>query len=658
MQYPSSSGGFDLPLQRLHSGIMFVTMQIPRVSWIVGLATLGLATVGSIVVCRAAEPGDGALVSVGPKTVVEYVRSCRKANGAFGPLDQEYTDAAWNYPAVHALLLLGEPVADQGSILKHGLGYPHGHAGYAHWLLYHQAMIRKLLDADTPARGTAVELFHQGYDVNYYGNPLGTSSELLFELDGRSFDEACQRASRLGYYNLSSLYYVLAALEAGDRRVANPRPLIESIRHCQAPGGGFVDVRVENGLARDEEAHVALTFHAAAALEMLGGSVPDLAACMRFLRACQLPSGAFRYRPDDHAPGNYPDVYYTWAGVRALDLFDAKPDRVDEAIRWINELQNHDGGFGDQPGWRSRLYSTFYAIHTLTLLAGDSQRGVKPKQVARPKSETIPEGEFEIYQGLSKMPLCEAADLDRLRERKFNLLMLKSDDYSRAEVLRRAIRKDAHPMDVVLCPEAYPHRTRRHGGALLHHVANVFLDPGWDAGRRANWQAANKAGARGLAWGDYQQQVIGAAQRLGSLLYPEQDFEMEYAYSAYDDGVYGAAGYNAVLAGFNWSPRDFIRVFPWRERYVDHLTPIADADAHGDLEKWSPQLDHTRYLYIAAGPLYADFLDAAAHGRVVCVIYGAEGVDSDATYYGQRGAVDYVVRHIDTWRWWNLPGRQ
>ena len=41
----------------------------------------------------------------------------------------------------------------------------------------------------------------------------------------------------------------------------------------------------------------------------------------------------------------------------------------------------------------------------------------------------------------------------------------------------------------------------------------------------------------------------------------------------------GERGYNAVLAGFNWPPYDFVRVFPWRERYVDRLVPIADVDA-------------------------------------------------------------------------------
>jgi hypothetical protein len=127
---------------------------------------------------------------------------------------------------------------------------------------------------------------------------------------------------------------------------------------------------------------------------------------------------------------------------------------------------------------------------------------------------------------------------------------------------------------------------------------------------------------------------------------------MELALSAYDAGVHTTHGYNAILAGFNWSPRDFVRVFPWRERYVDKLVPIADCDAHGDLAKWSPQLDHTRHLYISKGPSTKEFRKAAANGRVVCVILDAEGVDGRVTIYGRPTAVDFVRRRVDSWKWW------
>jgi hypothetical protein len=207
-------------------------------------------------------------------------------------------------------------------------------------------------------------------------------------------------------------------------------------------------------------------------------------------------------------------------------------------------------------------------------------------------------------------------------------------------------------MEILLCPEAYPHRLRRHGGAVLHHVGNFTLDAHWSEPQREIWRVADAAGKQSLAWVDYQHQVLQPLQQLGSLCYPEQDFELEYAYSAYDDGLYGRGGYNAIQVGFNWSPRDFVRVFPWRERYTDKLPPVADADAHGDLAKWSPQLNHTRHLYISRGASYRDFLDAARNGRVVCVVVGVEGVPSRVSYYGSPGSVQFVKERVDEWKWW------
>jgi hypothetical protein len=122
--------------------------------------------------------------------------------------------------------------------------------------------------------------------------------------------------------------------------------------------------------------------------------------------------------------------------------------------------------------------------------------------------------------------------------------------------------------------------------------------------------------------------------------------------------TYGRTGYNAMLAGSNWEPRDFVRVFPWRERYVDQLALIAEVDAHGERAKWSPQLDRTRSLFSARGPTYADFLEAAAARRVVCVIPNPAGVPSGFTCYGSPAAVDYVRQRVNEWRWWKPAAGQ
>ncbi|MFT5526285.1 MAG: prenyltransferase beta subunit [Pirellulaceae bacterium] len=598
------------------------------------------------------------LVPVSADSVVQYVQSCRKPNGAFGPLDQEYTDAAWNYPAVQTLLIMGAQIDRPADIMKHGLGFPSGHGGYGHWLFFHQQMTRKLLSKGGVLQEKGVlqskklKLVHQGYQALYYGSPFGSDGNLMYQASESSLAAHLDRAEHLQYYNLSSLYYLLAAVDAAGLTVSNPDELATYIKARQASSGGFVDVRVENRKPTDFEAHIAHTYHAIAALKLLSSEIPNAKKCGGFVHRCQTPSGAFRWNGVEGLAGNYDDIYYTWAAVQTLNKLNIRPQNIERCVSWINSLQNADGGFGDKPGWRSRLYSTYYATASLKVLCNDAKLGIQSKKIAPPKIESIDDGKFEIFQGLNKMPVCTVAELAELRRRKFNLLALKSSDFSVTKALRESILATKQPLDVILCPEAYSHRAIRHGGVTLDHIANVTLDPRWSDEEKFKWLTADRLGASHLTWQAYQRQVIRPVQQLGSLVYPEHEFEMEYGYSAYDDGVYNKHGYNAILAGFNWQPRDFVRVFPWRERYVDKLTPIADADAHGDLKKWSPQLDHTRHLYLAKGPTYADFLDAASNGRVVCVVYGAEGVRSGVTYYGRQAAVEFVKQRVDEWKWW------
>lgn len=663
-----------------------------------------------------AQPTDLASRLVGLDQTIEYVLSCRKPNGAFGPKDQDYTDAAWNYPAVHTLgLLKAKITGDQAeAILNHGLGYPSGHAGYGHWLVYHQSVTRWLLGksngqlatvSSNNGRNPRVTLQHQGFEVRYYGSPFGIGGDDFFNVDGKSTFERFQQAEELGFYNLSSLHFLIAAVLADGREIANPDALVFFIKKRQAANGGFVDLRTADAVAVDQEAHLAHTFHAVAALSLLNENIPRRDRCVNFVRSCRVRSpsnkavnnatlnnkmptspweqigvGGFRFNPHEEQSGNYADVYYTYCGLNVLNLLDAQPEDSLACLDWLAKLQNHDGGFGDRPGWRSRLYSTYYAVHSLVLLnqmtdqASDRSRDhvrslgtivtcplppntrsiLNPRRIPVPTLDPISDVSLKIYQGLFKTPVVESADLAGLQQRGLNLIAMKTDDFSTATPLLDFLQqpKESPSMDFVLCPEAYPHRLRRVGSLELHHVGNFTLDPRWNKSQREAWLSADKAGREGLTWGEYQRRVLTPLQQLGSLCYPEQDFELELAYSAYDDGVFNRGGYNAVQVGFNWSPRDFVRVFPWRERYVDKLVPVADADAHGDLKKWSPQLDHTRHLFIARGPTYAHFLEAARNRRVVCVVYGVEGVASGVSYYGPAAAVNYVKQRVDNWKWW------
>ena len=599
---------------------------------------------------------DVPTVTVNRESVLAYVMNCRKANGAFGPMDQEYTDAAWNFPAVLILDILGRPLTknEKSAVLANGLGYPAGHAGASHWLFYHQSLLQAFLDAPIEELPKEVQLVYQPKSdaFSYYGHPLGRDQDLLFKLNAQEFLKQTRAAEKLTYYNICSLHLTLWSLESRLQKPVDTKEAIAFVKKRQAPNGGFVDLRTDDAKPENNATHLATTFYALNCLELLNEKIPNAAQCAKFVESCQGKSGAFRAKPDATLPGNREDVYYTSCGLNCLKSLAVKPKRANDCKKWLNSLQNLDGGFGDQPGWRSRLYSTFYAIDSLGILSEDKGIEITEKKLPAVPIQAIPEGKLQIYQGLNKVPVCTPQDLPDLLERKLNLLGLKSDKFELAAELQSACKAEKLPMDAVLCLEAYPHRTVREADLTLHHVANIQLDPRWNEQQMEVWQKADAAGREGLPWRAYQEQVLKPLQEQGCLIYPEQDFEMDLAYMAYDAGLDGDDGYKAVLAGFNWAPRDFVRVFPWRERYVDKLTPVADCDAHGDLAKWSPQLDHCRHLYIATGPSYAEYLEAARAGRVVCAILDAPDTPAVVTFYGPPAAVQYVKQHQDEWQWW------
>ena len=584
-------------------------------------------------------------------SAADYVLSCRKPNGAFGPTGQEYTDAAWNYPALKALRVLGVGLEDPQKVWEQGMGYPEGHVGYGHWLFFHRHGIRELLGGEFEPEHREVQLVHQGDKVNYYGSPFGTDGDTFFKAGGNRLDPRDAGAKALGYYNLSSLHYVLAGLGASGRKAANPDGVVGYILGRRTQGGGFVDLRADGHCLADKEAHLAHTHHAISCLQLIGFRFSNPYKSIQFLQACQTPDGGFRWSPEKSAPGNDADLYYTWCAVSALEQLGARPEDAGKCVRWIQSLQNEDGGFGDKPGWRSRLYSTYYAVEALEMLGWD-EKSPKQKKTGTGMSPLRCGGQgLGVFQALMKVPVVDPGDLPGLQARGLDLLGLKSYDFGKAQELQMAARKMDPPMEVVLCPEAYPHRAVWIGGPKFHHIANPTLNPSWCEREQSIWKAADEAGKLGLPWPEYQRQVIRPLRQMGSLVYPEQDFEMEFALAAYDEGLRTGRGYNAVLAGFNWSPRDFVRVFPWRERYVDKLVPVADVDAHGDLKKWSPQLDHCRMLFMATGPGYGEFLEAGRDGRVVCAVLGEDG---KVALYG-RAAVVAEMRKREReaeWQWW------
>jgi len=601
---------------------------------------------GVAVFIEGAAVGKG--VEVDSESAVGYLLSCRKPNGAFGPIDQEYSDLAWNYPAVHALTLLEVDIPRAEDCLKNGqwaaFREKDAHRTNLHWDLYQKTHLNLLLAPRL--KGHDIEVF-PGQRRDGRIIKLGKNWELQYK------DRKALYYGPYGvgvFHDIPSLWYMVDVLTSLGGTISNLDLAKDYIYRRQAANGGFVNL-YEAGELADDDAHLVVTHHAVMTLKRLKQAMANRETCIAWIRSCQDASGGFRWSPTREDHSNKPDVWYTWAAVRALDGLGSAPADAKGCIQWLNSLQNADGGFGDRPGWNSRIYSTYYAVGALHVLAGDVRDGIARKTVSRIET-VIPEGKYRIFQAHLKSPAVsnesQAEMVEEVRAMRLHLVGAKTDDVNDA---RSYVEKHGYELDVLACPENYAHKMLWIGGYPADHISNWFIPPGMSEQQRARFLSADEAGKRQLPWSAFKREVISPMLEMGTLFYPELDYSMVNAYMAYDDGLDGQPGFNAFIAALGWPAWDWVRHFPYRERWVGKLPALADGDAHGDIAEWKNRLGKQRILYFAQGHDLAHFLDALKDGRSVCVIRD-ERTSSKVVYYGSPAAVDYAKNHRARWQWW------
>ncbi len=609
-----------------------------RASW---MASCLLATIPAV--CPAIEQA----ANVDAHATVKYLLRHQKPNGAFGPIDQQHSDLAWNYPAVHALVLLGTEIPRREQCLQNGqwaaFREPDAHRTNLHWDLYQKVQLNVLLspkgkpphvfprqrdDGKTIPLGKAWKLTYEDRKGNYYG-PYGMGV----------------------YYDLSTLWFMTSALVSLGGTIDNMEEVKQFILPRQTDSGGFVDAYRTDPPPVAADAHLMITHDAVMTLRALGQPVPRAEACAAWIRSCQTPAGGFRWSPTRTDASNQADVWYTYAAVLALKSLGSAPQDAERCLAWLNSLQNPDGGFGDRPGWPSRLYSTYYAVHAIAALAGDAKRGIRPKRAVRSEPE-IPEGKYQVFQAHLKAPALEGdsatAMVERVRTMRLDFIGAKTADVAEA---RAYAASRGYRLEIVACPENYPHKLRWLGGHPADHVSNWLIPPEMSEAQQRIFAAADRAGRQGLPWNEFRRQVIRPMQQMGTLFYPEMDYSMVNAYMVYDDELEDQAGYNAFIAALGWPAWDWVRHFPYRERWVGKLPALADGDAHGDVTKWEVRLLKQRTLYLAEDYRLAGLLDACRNGRTVCVIRD-DREPSGVVYYGSAPAVRYVEKHRAAWQWW------
>ena len=580
-------------------------------------------------------------------STVSYILAHQKENGAFGPHNKEYTDLAWNYPAIHALKILRVKTPREKEAFENGnrswIEINSRKNGPWYWSFFQKAHLYNLYNISDIN-------FEEGVKRNQNWNIQFKPRKNYLEL----------RDYKKGYFfDIPSLWHMLGAIELLDGSVSNIYYIENYLKKRQAKNGAFVDDVTDSPTPTNIETNVIITSYAILTLNSLGMEIPYAEKCIEWIQSCQTDEGGFRYSPDSKESSNHSDVWYTWSAIKALKVLNAKPKNPEKCIQWLNSLQNYDGGFGDIPGWKSRIYSTYYAVSTLEDLTGNATSAITPKQ-RKQHIKTIPEGKYSIFQSYHKSPSGGTGMIDSIVDMKLNLIGVKSKikniDLNKgisllAEKNRKYVKQKGYPLEALELPENYSHNLIWPNEQKADHVSNFLIPPNLSTFQSQIYKNAFKAGELGLTWYDFKREVIHPIQSLksGTLFYPELDYSIINAYQIYNDGLPGDNGYNAVPAA-HFGNIDWVRHFPYKERWEGVLPFVADGDAHGDIVKWRKNLLQFRNVYIAKDYHFKDYIEASLSGRSVCVIYMPSGA---VKYYGSKDAIVYLKKHAKDWQWWN-----
>lgn len=583
-------------------------------------------------------------VTVDAQSAQDYLLKLQKPNGGFGPEGFEYTDVAWTYPAAHALNLLNV------NIPKADSAYINGHKSWIekapwrngpwYWSLQQKANLYQLYSKNGDLEPGMTEKM----ELELRFDPRENYTEFRDYVDGK-------------FHDIPSLWNLIDAIKILEGEIKNRDFIEEFVLKRKTDAGGFESLLGDRETPHSEKAHVIVTHDAVMIMNSLDIAIPDKEKIISWIQSLQTSEGGFRWNPKSESRSNKADVWYTWAAVKTLDVLGARPERVKDCMLWLNSLQNADGGFGDRPGWQSRIYSTYYAIHSMDILTENAEQGITEKSIEINNHDVIPEGEFSIFQAHHKSPEGGSEMVDIVADMGLNLIAVKTTEESlyasngmskSIQEAREYAAAQNYPLEVVEEPENYRHRLKWFSGLYGNHVSNYMIPPDITGDQWNTIKTAYEAGIKRLPWEEYKKEVIEPILAMGNLYYPELDYTRLNAYIVYDEGLNGGVGYNAVPAA-HFGNYDWVRHFPYKERWLGQLPMIADGDAHGDIHEWKENLESYRNIFIAKDYTYASYIEASQNQRSVCVIKMPSG---EIRYYGSQAAIAYLKNHKQDWQWW------
>lgn len=404
------------------------------------------------------------------------------------------------------------------------------------------------------------------------------------------------------------------------------------------PDGSF-----NNTPAADQSpGHVVNTLAGLEALQVLGREAELRDQLIEWLRACQLSSGGFTYRPKAVVGGVDRSVY-TYAAVRALTLLGAAPADKEACVRYLHSLRNPDGGFGDRPGWASNPMATLEAITALADLGAlaDEPPALKP----RPAEPALPAG-LKVFtvqiEAHGQGSPAEAVALARsLRIHLWGAKNAKPGWLQRAQALADA---DRVPVRFFPADEEYGTWVTVPGLGTYSHTSDVFAPPGSDFGK-----PLSNAGV--VTWPEFRDRRLAPLKKAGGVLVWQFGENEEIVRFFLDDSL-DRGGFGAIST-FHFGNPDFTNSEPFLYRYRGRIPFVGLQDAHGPEPWWFADMTTGfRTVFLAKEPTWEGWAEALRRNRVGAVRRDAVSRNRLWVHTGSQAVRDAILARQSDWEWW------
>ena len=229
---------------------------------------------------------------------------------------------------------------------------------------YYGLAILNLLEGDFPnVEKTITFLNELNLDSIYSDYYIAKALQLCGVNVGKNFRERIvSRISSKEYFGSievfsevpSEFITTLMTLEIADvlKISVHTQEISSWLLHFRNSDGGF---------GTQCQSNINSTFYAVASLSLLKYDLGALRKVVEFVRSCEKPYGGFTVVPMSIMPY----MEHTYYGIMTLDIFGEKTRYPSQAIDWVLKCQNKNGGFARSDLGISTFVDTYYALTIL-----------------------------------------------------------------------------------------------------------------------------------------------------------------------------------------------------------------------------------------------------------------------------------------------------